>query len=309
MLFRQCSIYELGESFNPDLASLEMMVASEPARACQYMETSHLGFAEPFESYGRRLYSLEGDRVIYLHLLQHERVLPAKVVKDYAAQRIREREQSTGVVLARREKKEIEQAVYGELLSQALQKTSSIQVIFDLVGREMWVDQTSSKKLDHTRMLIGGRLSGLEANLVSRADTPAKLKNWALSPDETLPSGLAIGDSMKLSSEGDDAKASVTVKHELLEAEDWLRIIQARDVEELELVTNDVAFVLTCNDQLKRINSLHPEPEIDDDDRAGHFYAHLWETMQYIRGIQEQLRGAQAPGESQPTADDEQGAA
>ncbi|WP_165495709.1 recombination-associated protein RdgC [Marinobacter halodurans] len=289
MLFKKLTPFELPEGFKPTLEDLEMMASKEPARECQYQEKRHLGFEKPFKDYGSRIYALEADQVFYIRLRLHERILPDSVVNEKSNKRIEKFEKEQGEPLGRAEKRKIRADVRSELLSKALQKSKPIQVIIDLHQRELWIDQTTERKIEDTLSKMRSGLGSLPVTPFDTTNLPLKLKTWALE-SESRPEELDLGDAIKLIADDGETKSSVAIKHEVIEDDEWLRITAAREVEELELCTRDIIFKLHSSGAIKGIKTLTPGAG-SGETLADEFYEDLWETLTYLRATRRAIEG------------------
>lgn len=296
MLFKNVRVYKLNPEFNLTLGDLEEAVAKKPARECQNLETEYLGFDYVFPGSRLRVYPLENERILYLRLSLAQRICPASVINDQAAQRIRKFEKQRGEPVRKKEKKEIKEQIKTELLSKAFQKKSPLQVIVDLDNHQVWVDQTSNKKAEAPLSLVRKVLNSFPVTPIS-ADVSFSpiMKAW-VAGDIDLPEGLTLGTEAKLVDQGDE-KAQVAVKFEDLSDQDILALLPHRTVVELGLeIETNLAFKLQDDFTIKGIKPLiKPEP-IDSDNPADQFDAALYLTWAEIRSLTRKLLQANEMG-------------
>jgi len=301
MLFKKLTALPLDDTFEVSLGDLEAAVIQEPARECQYSETEHLGFDYVFEGSRLRVWPLENERVLYLRLTEHKRVLPASVVSDEVDKRCKEIEKKTGEKVKGKARREVKDEVKIELLKKAFQKTKSIQVILNLADRELWIDEASDGACQKVRKLFQKVIGNIPTSPLPSSDILShQMKDWLLD-ENFVPAAVQVLDQAKLV-DTSDRKATVTAKGEELHSKDFQALLDHRDVVELRIaIEGAVSCQLTPAQIFKGIKSETPAENQEQDDAGGMdqwFDSEIYLTVAELREARRVIGGL-AIGEPQ----------
>lgn len=267
MLFKKLTALSLKEDFNLTLSDLEAAVTREPARECQYSETHHLGFDYVYAGSRLRVWPIENEQVLYLRLTEHKRRVPGSTEKAEVDKKCREIEEQTGEKVKGKALRDIKDEIKQTLLAKAFQETKPIQVIVNLIDRELWIDETSDSACQKVRKTFAKVIGDVPLDPPPAPEIlSAQMKEWLLNED-SVPAGISILDKTTLV-DMYDPKATINAKGEELHSEEFKALLGHREVAELGVaIKSSVSCQLTRGLVLKSVKSETPVQESHDDDK------------------------------------------
>ena len=271
MRFKNLLVYRLDPKWNLESRALEKLLAGRALQPCNSFEMESHGWVplredEPF------LYTL--NRHWLLTLGTEQKILPAAVVRQVAAERAAELAKKQGHSIGRKQMREIKERVFDELLPRALTRRLSTAAWIDPDGRWFAIDSVAEAKAE--RLLETLRKTG--------AVFPAKRLDTQLSPAAAMTGWLAQGEisadftiDQDLELRANDAnKATVRyVRHGLTGKDIQAHLAAGKTATRLGMTWKDkISFVLTESLQIKRItllNVLTQDAAQDADDKVEQF--------------------------------------
>lgn len=251
------------QSETPEESDLVEVAKAYPARECQHLEQSTLGFRDLPGMSGERVMRLEGSTFLYAELLRFRRSVPA-AVRDREVRKRVKRMSDNGEEITAKLRKQLKDEVTAELLPKMPQMEAVIPLVFDIKGKQVWVGATSDSIVDRVfQLLRNAGLSIITELWFEGVDITRWMHEWFLSKQD-LPSDINLGVKAKLA-DPDEPRATITISNEELSDEELQAVAESRSVVALELSSPGTSFVLGHDGSFK---SLKFESDADFDDLA-----------------------------------------
>lgn len=250
MWFKNLQLYRLPAPWNIDLAKLEERLAKRPFQHCGSQDLATRGFSSPNRS----------DALVFasnqhwlIALGTEQKLLPASVVNQVAADRAEEIEAQQGFKPGRKQVKEIKEAVTQELLPRAFPRRRKTFAWIDPVRGWLVVDAASAAKADEVIETLREVLDELPLRLLDTEVSPSSaMADWLAGGD--APANFTIDRDCELRSVTEE-KATVRYVHHPLEGEDIPKHLADGKVPTKLGLTFDerISFVLTERLEIKRL--------------------------------------------------------
>jgi recombination associated protein RdgC len=271
MRFKNLLVYRLGTEWKVEPRVLENILAGRALQPCNSFDMESHGWLQPKEG-DPFLYTLNRHWLMTLGVEQ--KLLPASIIRQVAAERAAELAKKQGHSIGRKQMREIKERVLDELMPRALARRLTTAAWVDPDNRWFVVDSAADAK--------GERL--LETLRKSGNEFPAKRLDTQLSPGVAMTGWLASGEisadftidqDLELRA-GDANKATVRyVRHGLTGKDIQAHITGGKVATRLGMTWKDkISFVLTETLQIKRIaflNLLRQETDQNADNKADQF--------------------------------------
>ncbi len=271
MRFKNLLVYRLGAEWKVEPRALENILAGRALQPCNSFDMESHGWLQPKEG-DPFLYTL--NRHWLMSLGVEQKLLPASIIRQVAAERAAELAKKQGHSIGRKQMREIKERVLDELMPRALARRLTTAAWVDPDNRWFVVDSAADAK--------GERL--LETLRKSGNEFPAKRLDTQLSPGAAMTGWLASGEisadftidqDLELRA-GDANKATVRyVRHGLAGKDIQAHITGGKVATRLGMTWKDkISFVLTETLQIKRItflNLLRQETDQNADNKADQF--------------------------------------
>jgi len=251
MWFKNLQIFQLKESFAHTQEGLEQALASDRFRACGPLEVGVQGWNSPLGGDGPLCFA--GNGCFLMCLRREDKVLPSSVVNDLLNERVEQIEAEELRALNRREKKELKDDIYHELLPKAFTRSSLMYAYLDPVAGRLLVDSASPKKAEDLVSQLRKSLASLPARPLSVQQPPADIMTrWIEGTD--LPEGFTLADQCELR-DPDEAGGIVRCRRQDLDTEEIQAHLKAgkRAVQLAVEWEERVSLVLTDQPALKRL--------------------------------------------------------
>lgn len=271
MRFKNLLVYRLGPQWKVEPRNFENILAGRALQPCNSFEMQSHGWL-PLKAGDPFLYSL--NRHWLLTMGVEQKLLPASIIRQLAAERAAELEKKQGHSIGRKQMREIKERVLDELLPRALTRRLTTAAWVDPDHRWFVVDSAADAKGE--RLLETLRKSGNEfpaARLDTQVSPGTAMTGWLakgeISPDFTIDQDLELRA-------GDANKATVRyVRHGLAGKDIQAHIAAGKVATRLGMTWKDrISFVLTETLQIKRItflNLLRQETDQNADNKADQF--------------------------------------
>jgi len=180
MRFKNLLAYRLDAHWDIDARKLEKILAGRALQPCTSFEMESHGWV-PRQEGDPFLYTLNRHWLLTLGIEQ--KILPASVIRQVAAERATGLAKKQGHTIGRKQMREIKERVFDELLPRALTRRQTTPAWIDAENRWFVVDTVAESKAE--RLLETLRKSGNEF--------PAKRLDTQLSPAAAMTGWLAKG--------------------------------------------------------------------------------------------------------------------
>jgi recombination associated protein RdgC len=254
MRFKNLLVYRLDAQWNVEARNLEKILAGRALQPCTSFEMESHGWV-PRQEGDPFLYTSNGHWLLTLGIEQ--KLLPASVVRQVAAERATELAKKQGHTIGRKQMREIKERVLDELMPRALARRHTTAAWIDPASRWFVVDTVAETRAE--RLLETLRKSGnafparrLDTQLSPSVAMTGWLATGKVSPDFTIDQDLELRA-------GDANKATVRyVRHGLTGKDIQAHIASGKTATRLGMTWKDkISFVLTENLQIKRVAFLH----------------------------------------------------
>jgi len=204
---------------------------------------------------------------ILLKTRREERILPASVIGEHMAERIKSLEDKLDRKIRGKEKLDIRDNVVMELTPQAFTKSTYEQVLFMPAQNLLVIDNSSAKKIDQCTSLLRETLGTLPIEpLQTRHGQAALFTRW-LKGTRKLPKGFTIGDECVLQDEDNIAGTVKCNKQDLTSDEIRALSTTGKQVIKMALNSNEtVSFVIDDEFGFSKIKFLDTAPDDGSDE-------------------------------------------
>lgn len=250
MWFKNLQIYRLPTHWAITADTLQEKLAARPFQPCGSQDMTSRGWSSPTKD-SRFVLAVQGHYLVTLSVEQ--KLLPASVVNQVAADKAEDIERDQGFKPGRKQLKEIKEAVLKELLPRAFTQRRRLAAWIDPVGGWLVIDAVSCGRAEEM----------LDALRDTLDELPVKMLKTELTPVSLMSSWLAANDAAgKFTIDQDtelravtDEKAAVRYVHHALDGKDVQDHLAAGKLPTRLALTFDdrVSFILTEKLELKRL--------------------------------------------------------
>ncbi len=196
MWFKNVQLFLLNEDFTPTQEELEAALARDSFRPCGPLETAVQGWHPPLGGDSPQL-SFVGNGCFLVCQRREEKILPASVVNELLAEKVQQIEQEEARDVGRKERKQLKDEVFLDLLPRAFTRSSLTYAYVDPQKRWILVDAASPKKAEDLVSLLRKSLGSLPARPLSVKQAPPEVMTRWLEGEDP-PAGIVIADQCEL---------------------------------------------------------------------------------------------------------------
>lgn len=300
MLFKNLQIFRIRNDEMPSVAELESALQAGIAIPCPSNQPSSAGWVPPVDN-GPLVHSVGGQWLIALQV--EERILPASVVNDEVEKRAKVQEKEQGFPPGRKQRRELKNVVFDELLPRAFTKKRKTFAWIDAENKTLVIDAPSEAKVSE----VVHHLMACEFDLVVeympvQSSPTSSMSDW-LASGET-PDGFTVDHDCELKSVTDD-KSAVKYANSILEdgigvgGQIKEHLAAGKLPTRIAMTWNDrISFVLTDNLEIKRLAFLDiikehaaQDAETAADQFDSDFALMAGELQRFIRALVDALGG------------------
>lgn len=250
MFFKNLVIYRLGTGKSRKAEDLEALLAQQPLQKCGGFDMESRGWVGPLHE-GQYVYEQNGHWLLALGF--EKKLLPSTVIRQAAAERAAELESRLGRPIGRKQKRELQDQVMGELLPRALSVRRTTYAWMDLTRGWLVIDAAGQPRADQFLEALRKSDDDLAvAPLETQVSPATAMSRWVLRGDADGP--FSIDQDLELRTP-DATKATVRYARHSLEGRDIREHVTAgKQAVRLGLTWNDrVSFVFTEELHVKRV--------------------------------------------------------
>jgi recombination associated protein RdgC len=196
MWFKNLQLFLLKEDFTHSWEELEQSLAANRYRPCGSLEVAVQGWHPPLGGDSEQL-CFTADGCFLVCQRREEKILPASVVNDALADKVQQIEAEEARDLGRREKKQLKDEVYHDLLPRAFTRSSLTFAYVDVAKNWILVDAASPKKAEDLVSLLRKSLTSLPVRPLTVKQAPAEVMTRWLEGDNP-PNDFVIADQCEL---------------------------------------------------------------------------------------------------------------
>jgi recombination associated protein RdgC len=258
MWFKNLVIYRLPADWSVAPAELEEKLSQRSLQPCGSFDMQSRGWVHASEAQ-RFVHTTHGHHLIALGVEQ--KLLPASIVRQVAADRAKVIEEQQGFPVGRRQMRELKERVLEELRARALTRRRVTRAWIDPAHGWLVVDAAGGPRADELIETLRDTLGSLAVQLLETERSPsASMGAWLALGD--APLRFTIDQDLELQA-ADQTKATIRYTRYPLEAREIRQHLTAgMYATRLGLTWNDrISFVLTEKLLIKRVEFL----DIDKD--------------------------------------------
>src|SRR5690606_10721436 len=194
MFFKNLCLYRLPTPWDISAAELESRLDARPLSPCGHFDMTTRGWV-PVGPTARRLHTVENHQMIALGVEQ--KLLPASVIRQVAADRAAEVAAEQGVPVGRKQMRDIRLRVTEELRARALVKRRVTHAWLDRANGWLVVDAGGVARAEEVVETLRDTLGSFAATQVNTATSPrAAMARWAASGE--VGHHIGVDDELEL---------------------------------------------------------------------------------------------------------------
>jgi recombination associated protein RdgC len=255
-MFTQITVFKLAKPIERPSNLLDPLEAKYFTPLGQSTQSMSVGFVPPRGENESIMETIGGQHILKVAI--ETKAVPAHVIKDKTAERVKAIEEATGRKPGKKERTEIKEDVLLSLLPAAFPKRSDVPVWIDTERGLLVIGSASTSKVDHVAMALVQASPDIQLQFLSTTKTPRFcMAQWLLAetPDD-WPDNLNIERECVLKSDAEGATVKFSKHHLAInEVKDHIR--QGKLPTQLALSWDGkVSFVLTEAMTLKKVQYL-----------------------------------------------------
>jgi recombination associated protein RdgC len=255
MWFKNLRIYLLQQPLNLTQEAMEERLQSRAFQSCGSQDLMSMGWDSPM---GRQVDSLvheiTGCQMICAR--QEEKLLPSTVINEIMEEKLAFIEQEEGRKVGRKERTELREDIFQQLLPQAFSRHTRQYAMIDKQQEWILVDAASANKAEALITLLRETLGSLPVKPLESASSPTWIMTeWLKHPDQHP--NFTLLDSCELQDRSDESSV-LRCKGQDLTAEEILGHLQAgKDVVKLAVEWDErLSCVIESDLSIKRLRFL-----------------------------------------------------
>ncbi|MBL4658716.1 MAG: recombination-associated protein RdgC [Alcanivoracaceae bacterium] len=243
MWFKNLQTYKFDEKFPLTAEELTAKLELFQYKPCTSMLPKSIGFVAPIskDTNASLVHAIMDFFMICLAV--EEKIVPSGVVKQELEEKIAliEKEQSRKVY--KKEKDNLQEEIYQQLLPRAFSKKTFIFAYIDKKCDYLVVNTASSSKAEDTLVFLRKALGSLKVSLLETCEVGKTMTNWIL--HDQYPAELVISDSCVLKDHKEHGGTIRCQKQNILAKDIKSLMEESREVKQLSLIWQDkIAFNL-----------------------------------------------------------------
>jgi recombination associated protein RdgC len=253
MLLKNLVVFRLPVATDIDGDAAEQALARQPLLPCAGLQMESRGWVCPHED-GIFLYAQ--NRQWLMSLGVEQKLLPASIIRQVAAERAEELARKQGHPVGRKQMREVKDQVTDELLPRALSKRRTTAAWIDTVNGWLVVNAPGDARSDEFLESFRRAELGLSPRTLETQRSPASaMADWLARGE--APRGFTIDRDLELRA-SDASKATVRYSNHPLDGKEIRdHLSSGKTVVKLGLTWNSrVSFLLTDQLQVKRVTFL-----------------------------------------------------
>ena len=253
MWFKNLVIYRLPADWSMPAGELEEKLAQRALRPCGAFDMHSRGWVHSSDAQ-RYVHTTNGQHLVALGVEQ--KLLPASIIRQVAAERAKELQAEQGYPVGRRQMRELKERVTEELRGRALTRRTVTRAWLDPVNGWLVIDAAGVARAEALVETLRDTLGSLAVQFLETERSPAmSMASWVMLGD--APLRFSIDQDLELRA-ADKSPTTIRYASHPLEGKEIRAHIQAgMYAARLGLTWRDrVAFVLTEKLQIKKLEFL-----------------------------------------------------
>lgn len=254
-MFKTAFVYRLSDEFALSAAEMSEQLAKCRFHPCGPHEPHTIGFVPPRGDASAPLVYASNNQFL-ITIQEQSRLLPGSVVNEEVAKREEKIFEQEGRRVGRKERKDLKEAVFVELLPKAFVKTTQTRVWINPAAGLFVIEAGAGNKSDAVLTLFGNALDKFPVVRLNTTLTPeTAMTDWVLNAE--APGLFTVDRDCELRSSAEERAAVRYVRHNLDSNEVRSHIQEGKRTARLALTYDDrLSFVLTDKMEIKGIKLL-----------------------------------------------------
>ncbi|MET0123235.1 MAG: recombination-associated protein RdgC [Candidatus Thiodiazotropha sp. 6PLUC9] len=255
MWFKNLRIYLLQQPFNLSQDAMEEQLKGKAFQTCGSQDLMSMGWDSPL---GRKadslVHEIAGCQMICAR--QEEKLLPSTVIKEIMEEKLAEIELEEGRKVGRKERTELREDIFQQLLPQAFSRHTRQYAMIDKQQGWILVDASSANKAEALITLLRDTLGSLPVKPLESATAPTYvMTEWLKRPGQHK--NFSLSDSCELQDRSDEASI-LRCKGQDLTADEILAHLEAgKDVVKLAVEWDErISCLIESDLSIKRLRFL-----------------------------------------------------
>ena len=192
MWFKNLCLYRLQEPFKLSPEELEEALLQHSFQPCGKMEMSSQGWVSPLGRDGQLLV-YAGGGCMMLCLQEESKLLPAGVIRDALLERVAELEEREQRKIRKREKENLKEEIFHELLPRAFSRSKQTFGYIDTKQGWLAIDSASWKQAENFTEILREAIGSLPIAPPAVEQSPQSvMTEWVA--QNRLPSDIELGE-------------------------------------------------------------------------------------------------------------------
>ncbi len=276
MFPKNAMVYRLRSDFSFNLEALPEQLKEKEFTPCQEQDNQKFGWVTPMGKHGSELIHLSEQHLL-LCVKREVKNIPTSTLNEELDKKVREREEEGQIVLKKREKDALKEAVIQELLPRAFTRSTLTYLYCNLKTKLIFVDCSSYKLAEDALSLLRKTIGSLPVvPAIPEKPIETVLTEWVKNND--LPQGFTFCEDIKLKSVLKDGGTATFKQQDLGSDEVKICIDSNKVVTDARLNWQDrLEFSISDSGSIKRLKFSDELKDENDDipmeDQAARFDA------------------------------------
>ncbi|MEW8627795.1 MAG: recombination-associated protein RdgC [Candidatus Thiodiazotropha sp.] len=255
MWFKNLRVYLLQQPLNLSQDAMEEQLKSKAFQSCSSQELMSLGWDTPLGRQSESLvHEIAGCQMICAR--QEEKLLPATVINEIVEEKVSEIEQAEGRKVGRKERTELREDTFQQLLPQAFSRHTRQYAMIDKQQGWVLVDAASANRAEALITLLRDTLGSLPVKPLESTTAPSFIMTeWLKHPAQHK--NFSLLDSCELQDRSEESSV-VRCKGQDLTADEILAHLEAgKDVVKLAIEWDErISCLIESDLSIKRLRFL-----------------------------------------------------
>jgi recombination associated protein RdgC len=266
MWFKNIRAYRLTSPFDLSPEQLAEQMQSALFRPCAKSQASSQGWVPPLGEETEALTHAAAGRIL-ICMRREEKILPASVVREQVADRVREIEREEARKVYRKEKLRLKDEITQDCLPRAFSRSSTVHAYIDPQANWLFVDSTSATRAEELVTLLRECIGTLPLLLPRVNQSPAAaMTGWVL--HRNLPEDFALQQDCEMKDPGEDGGVVRCKGIELAGEETDIHLQAGKQVVKLAVQWDEKVSLILAEDLCLRRLRFVDELVAENDDLA-----------------------------------------
>ncbi len=266
MWFKNIRAYRLTSPFELSPEQLSEQMQSATYQPCAKSQPSSVGWVPPLGEETEALAHAAAGRIL-ICMRREEKILPASVVREQVADRVREIEREEARKVYRKEKLRLKDEITQDCLPRAFSRSSTVHAYIDTRANWLFVDSSSATRAEELVTLLRECIGTLPLLLPRVNQSPAAaMTGWLL--HRNLPADFALLQDCEMKDPGEDGGVVRCKGIELAGEETDIHLQAGKQVVKLAVQWDEKVSLVLAEDLCLRRLRFVDELVAENDDLA-----------------------------------------